>query len=776
MNFYNKIPIALIGTVATIVIAQPTAVFAISADEVGKIAKSITVLIDSKNPGSGIIIKRNGNTYTVLTARHVFKDAQAKYEIVTPDNKRYLLNYSSVKKLPNIDLAVVEFTSTQTYSVAKIGNSDLATEGKAAYVAGFPKTSAAINTSIYNFTDGRITANASRPLDDGYALVYSNNTLPGRADTRAAESSSINQNIQIAKTGFNLGIPINTSLRLLASSQVDLGVKVPSARVATGLKADDFYIQGVNRFYEANFQGAIAAYNQAIQLNPNYAAAYLNRGQARYLSRDTKGALEDLNQALRISPNNVEALFIRSFARKQLGDAQGATDDLNQVMRSNPISATDYTNRGSARSFSGDHRGAIEDFNQALKLAPNTLLTYIFRGGAYEGLRDYQSAIANYDQALLINPNFVLAYLRRGTARFELGDKQGAIKDYNEALKINPNNAPAYFNRGLARVQLGDKQGAIQDYTEALKIDPNNANAYKGRGIARFELGDKQGAIQDYNQALKINPNDAYAYIFRANFRNTLGDKQGAIQDYTEALKIDPNNADAYSSRGTARRDLGDNQGAITDLNEALRIDPNNDLAYYIRGTARSKLGDKQGAIQDYNEALRIDPNDLSAYFMRGEARRDLGDKEGAIQDFQKAADLFQQRGDQKTYQSLLVIIRQLQNNTPTQPTSTTLLSANSSLIPGKSSALPSDGSLYEQHTFVGRAGQSVTITLESSDFDTFVALFSGDGKKLAENDDISRSNTNSALTFTLPASGRYTVVVNAYKKGERGRYNLTIR
>ncbi|PSB54014.1 hypothetical protein C7B67_00735 [filamentous cyanobacterium Phorm 6] len=117
-----------------------------------------------------------------------------------------------------------------------------------------------------------------------------------------------------------------------------------------------------------------------------------------------------------------------------------------------------------------------------------------------------------------------------------------------------------------------------------------------------------------------------------------------------------------------------------------------------------------------------------------------------------------------------------LQNNTPTQPTSTTLLSANSSLIPGRSSALPSDGSLYEQHTFQGRAGQSVTISVESRDFDTLVALFSPDEKLLAKNDDISRSNTNSALTFTLPASGRYTVVVNAYKKGERGRYNLTVR
>ena len=454
MNFSNKIPIALIGTVATIVIAQPTAVFAISADEVGKIAKSITVLIDSKNPGSGIIIKRNGNTYTVLTARHVFKDAQAKYEIVTPDDKRYLLNYSSVKKLPNIDLAVVEFTSSQTYSVAKIGNSDLATEGKAAYVAGFPKTSGAINRSIYNFTDGRITANASRPLDDGYALVYSNNTLPGmsggpvlnengevvgihgRADTRAAESSSINQDIQIAKTGFNLGIPINTSLRLLASSQVDLGVKVPSAPVATGPKAGDFYIQGMEKLNKGDYQRAIQDFNQAIQINPNYDDAYLSRGVTRRNLGDNQGASADYDQALRIAPNFAEV----------------------------------YVNRGVTRAELGDKQGAIADYNQALQ----------------------------------INPNLAYAYYNRGTARYELGDNQGAIADYNEALRINPNFAEAYNNRGRPRNDLGDYQSAIADYNEALRINPNLAYAYGNRGIARDNLGEKQGAIQDYQKAADL--------------------------------------------------------------------------------------------------------------------------------------------------------------------------------------------------------------------------------------------------------------------------------
>ncbi|MGB8689603.1 MAG: tetratricopeptide repeat-containing serine protease family protein [Microcoleus sp.] len=655
MNFSNKIPIALIGTVATIVIAQPTAVFAISADEVGKIAKSITVLIDSKEPGSGVIVKRNGNTYTVLTARHVFKDPQAKYEIVTPDDQRYSLNYSSVKKLQNIDLAVAEFTSNQTYSVAKIGNSDSATEGKAAYVAGFPKTSAAINRSIYNFTDGRITANASRPLEDGYALVYSNNTLPGmsggpvlnengelvaihgRADTRAAESSSINQDIQIAKTGFNLGIPINTSLRLLASSQVDLGVNVPSAPVATGPKADDFYIQGVNRFYQGDFQGAIAAYDRAIQLNPNYAAAYFNRAETLLNSEDSKRALEDLNQGLRISPNNVEALLIRGSARQQLGDDQGATDDWNQVVRINPRYATDYSTRGRARFSLNDYRGAIEDFNQALKIVPNTPFTYILRSMAYKNLQDYQSAIADCNQALQINPNFVLAYYTRAGVYFDSRDYQSAIADYDRVLRINPNVAKAYSNRGFVR----------------------------------YKLGDKQGASADYSQALRINPNVA--------------------------------------------------------------------VIYYYRGIARSDLGDKQGAIQDY----------------------------------QKAADLYQQQGKKDDYQDALNRIRKLENNAPTRPTSTTLLSVNGSLIPGKSSVLPVEGSLFEKHSFEGRGGQSVTITVESRDFDIFVLIFGPDGKPLAQNDDVSRSTS---VTVTLPASGRYSVIVNAFNKGEGGRYTLTVR
>ncbi len=88
---------------------------------------------------------------------------------------------------------------------------------------------------------------------------------------------------------------------------------------------------------------------------------------------------------------------------------------------------------------------------------------------------------------------------------------------------------------------------------------------------------------------------------------------------------------------------------------------------------------------------------------------------------------------------------------------------------------LTEDNSLYDEYTFEGQAGQAVTITLESPDFDTYLILVSPDGQVLDKNDDIG-NNTNSALSLRLPASGRYTVVVNARERTGQGRYLLTIR
>ena len=490
MNYKYTIPTAIIGL--SIAFVQPQVAKAIcSNSQVDATAEKITVLIDSQEPGSGVIIKKEGNTYTVLTAYHVVKNQNFKYTIVTPDEQRYPLNYQTVKQLSNkIDLAVLQFTSNKDYQVAKLGNSDTLTRRTNVYVSGFPKATAGVKLSIYDCRGGQVIANATQvTADNGYNLIYDNATLFGMSGGavlndqeevigihgRGEESSDvdidkINSSVATVKSGRNSGIPINTFLRLSAKSGVDLGITPPLEKVATAPKADDFFIQGVDKQKKGDKQGGILAYNEAIRLNPNFFEAYYNRGIVRNELGDKPGAIADFNQSLKINPNLAEA----------------------------------YGNRGIVRKDLGDKPGAIDDFNLALK----------------------------------INPNYDKAYYNRGIVRNELGDKPGAIDDYTQSLKINPNDALAYYNRGGVRKDLGDKPGAIDDYNQAIKINPNYDKAYYNRGIVRYDLGDKQAAIADYNQAIKINPNHAYAYHRRGLIYGDLGDKFQAISDFQQAVKL----------------------------------------------------------------------------------------------------------------------------------------------------------------------------------------------------------------------------------------------
>lgn len=75
---------------------------------------------------------------------------------------------------------------------------------------------------------------------------------------------------------------------------------------------------------------------------------------------------------------------------------------------------------------------------------------------------------------------------------------------------------------------------------------------------------------------------------------------------------------------------------------------------------------------------------------------------------------------------------------------------------------------------FDGSAGQDIEIEVESEDFDTTLRLFSPTGEEVAFNDD-GGDGTNSRLEATLPAAGRYLVVVGAYGTSQ-GSYDLVIR
>ncbi len=119
---------------------------------------------------------------------------------------------------------------------------------------------------------------------------------------------------------------------------------------------------------------------------------------------------------------------------------------------------------------------------------------------------------------------------------------------------------------------------------------------------------------------------------------------------------------------------------------------------------------------------------------------------------------------------------RELDSSPPSVATNSILIekTERGALEPGDKT-IPNDGSFYDSYPLEGKAGDSFIITLESQDFDTFLAVMDKDGKIIQQNDDVSDRSSNSRLKVTLPYDGTFNVIVNAYDEGGKGKYVLTI-
>ncbi|BAY27999.1 WD-40 repeat-containing protein [Calothrix sp. NIES-2100] len=222
MRLGGGLPVILLG--ATIAIVQPLVATALTPAEVYSIAQKITVRIDGANTGSGIIIERTGNTYTVVTNWHVIQQT-GSYTVRTEDGRQYTFNHSQVQRLPGVDLAVFQFTSNQNYSVAEKGDSDQVTGGKTVYVAGYPDGIPGIPERTFQALSGQISGRVQKPKD-GYALLYTVNAFPGMSGGPILDEQGKLVGIH-GRSGTRpdtsaiavLGIPLKNYLSLVSSAQ-----------------------------------------------------------------------------------------------------------------------------------------------------------------------------------------------------------------------------------------------------------------------------------------------------------------------------------------------------------------------------------------------------------------------------------------------------------------------------------------------------------------------------------------------------------------------------
>ncbi len=605
-----------VTTATTSVLLQAPVAVAQDASAVARIAKAITVRIEGATQGSGVLVKKEGNRYTVLTAWHVVSSNRPGEEvgIYTSDDQDHQLEQGSIKRLGEVDMAVLTFSSSGNYEVASIGDAKAVKYDDPINVAGFPL----VNSQNLRYETGDVVANAEVGIDQGYQLLYDNKTaagmsggvllnadgeligLHGRGEKNEYAS---NRNEVSMKTGVNQGVPISYYKLFLSGSPV-----VVANNTAT--KAGDYYAQ------------VLASANK--------------KGREQTMIR-----LAD--QALKLRKTSF-AYIIRAYAKNDLGDYQGAIDDQNNALEINPNDAVAYLNRGLASSNMGDSKSALSDFNKSIMIDPGNAMAFSNRGVSKDRLGDPHGALDDYNKAIKIDPRSANAYANRCNSKRSIGDNDGAIEDCNKAIEIEPQQFAAFNGRGLAKMNLGDYRGAAVDIGMAIEIDPKNAIAYVNRGLVYENSGDYQRAIYDFNESIKLDPKYALAYSNRANVKDRSGDVQGAIADYIKAIGINPKLAEPYGALGGIKQRVKDYQGSIDFFDKAIELGSRNPYVFNGRAWSSYELHDYQGALSDSNKALEFKPNDPASLDTRGVSKYALGKEKSGCNDLKMAASLGAQR------------------------------------------------------------------------------------------------------------------------------------
>ena len=465
MKYQNKSLWQLLRIIPVIVLIFCTisTVPAQTAPQIAEKALAATVYLEMQDSnglplgfGSGFFVRDN----LIATNYHVIEGAARGTAKLVGQFSTYTIEGVTATDKTN-DLALLKVTVSGIKPLP-LGDSDDVKIGETVYVAGNPKGLEG------TFSDGIISSRRDPYTKERLQMTapISPGSSGGPVLNSKGEVIGISFMTLVGGQNLNFAIPSRYLTELLPESKP----AKPLAQGNRSISAQTYYTWGNTKYDLGDYKGAIAGYDSAIRLKPDYAGAYYNRG----------------------------------IAKDNLGQHFAAIADYDSAIRLKPDSANAYYNRGIAKDNLGQHFAAIADYDIAIRLKPDSAEAYNNRGIAKRKLGQHFAAIADYDIAIRLNPDSAEAYNNRGFAKDDLGQHFAAIADFDTAIRLKPDYADAYYNRGIAKHKLGQHFDAIADYDTAIRLKPDHADAYNNRGIAKVHLNRISEAKRDIRTALRL--------------------------------------------------------------------------------------------------------------------------------------------------------------------------------------------------------------------------------------------------------------------------------
>lgn len=202
------------------------------------------------------------------------------------------------------------------------------------------------------------------------------------------------------------------------------------------------WLERGNQFFELQqYEDALAAYDEAIPLEPDRPEPWYGRGSALYNLERYEEAIAAYNQVLALRDDNTLAWYSKGNALFQLQRYEEAITAYQDAIDTKEDYYPAINNLGLAQQALGKSAQAIATFEQVINLRPEYHPAHNNLGTTFQQQEDYAKAIAAYDQAIRIRPNYASAWYNRATAYARSNQPDRAIENLTRAIALQTSYA-----------------------------------------------------------------------------------------------------------------------------------------------------------------------------------------------------------------------------------------------------------------------------------------------------------------------------------------------
>ena len=241
---------------------------------------------------------------------------------------------------------------------------------------------------------------------------------------------------------------------------------------------------------------ARTAYETAIDMDPNYATAYMWLGQLLEEIGDLDEALDYSKKGAALKPEDPDYQYIIGTLYYRKGELEEAVQYLEPIADEMRW-----------------HQGAQYNLGQSLMRLGREDEAQAYLAQA-DSAQKRQQAINEAVNGINTDPGNRDRWVHLATLQWETGQLDRAVESYNNAINIDPANFGLQSNFARMLIESGQFEAGVERYQRILRLRPEMYEVWNNLGAAYANHGAYEEARAVWERVLEMNPSNTPAKAF----------------------------------------------------------------------------------------------------------------------------------------------------------------------------------------------------------------------------------------------------------------------